>query len=86
MAFLSPESHEACLSYLCRRYAQAPGEAEGLLVTYQLFNLDPYNALEIGSLSVPLVFQVMPVLDSAEGACQFCEPRGVSSGHAMNYA
>ena len=32
-----------------------------MLVTYRLSNLDPYNALEIGSLSVPLVFQVMPL-------------------------
>lgn len=27
-------------------------------MTYHLSNLDTYNALEIGSLSVPLVFQV----------------------------
>ena len=28
-------------------------------MTYQLSNLDPFNALDIGSLSVPLVFQVL---------------------------
>ena len=45
-------------SVLCRRYAQAPGAVGGLLVTYELTNLDPFNAIEIGSLSLPLVFQV----------------------------
>ena len=59
MGSLLPESREARLWYLCRRYAQAPGEVGGLLVTYQLSNMDPYNALEIGSLSIPLVFQVV---------------------------
>ena len=42
----------------CRRYGQALGAAGGLLVTYTLANRDPFNALDIGSLSLPLVFQV----------------------------
>ena len=46
------------MSVLCRRYAQAPGAVGGLLVTYELTNFDPFNAIEIGSLSLPLVFQV----------------------------
>ena len=27
-------------------------------MTYELTNFDPFNAIEIGSLSLPLVFQV----------------------------
>ena len=49
---------KSCATLLCRRYGQAPGAAGGLLVTYTLANHDPFNALEIGSLSIPLVFQV----------------------------
>ena len=54
------------MGFLCRRYAQAPGAAGGLLVTYELTNLDPFNAIEIGSLSLPLVFQVRIVQASLQ--------------------
>ncbi|EIE25381.1 hypothetical protein COCSUDRAFT_61600 [Coccomyxa subellipsoidea C-169] len=43
--------------HLLRRYSQAWDKAGGLLVTYTLTNLDPFNAIEIGALSIPLVFQ-----------------------------
>ncbi|CAL8460615.1 g144 [Coccomyxa elongata] len=41
---------------LVRRYAQA-WDTGGIIVSYALTNLDPFNAIEIGALSIPLVFQ-----------------------------
>ena len=44
---------------MARRYAQAHDAAGGLLMTFTLTNEDPWNAVELGSLSLPLVFQVL---------------------------
>ena len=46
-------------------------------MTYLLSNLDPYNALEIGSLSLPLVFQVA-IKPSIITACYICHSVCVS--------
>jgi len=40
-----------------RHYSQAWDRAGGLLVSYTMTNLDSFNAIEIGALSIPLVFQ-----------------------------
>lgn len=45
------------MPFSSRHYSQAWDRAGGLLVSYTMTNLDPFNAIEIGALSIPLVFQ-----------------------------
>ena len=54
----SPACQPLSLPPLARRYAQAGDAAGGLLLSFTLTNLDPWNAVELGALSLPLVFQV----------------------------
>jgi hypothetical protein len=50
-----------------RRYAQAWDAAGGLLMSFTIANLDPWNAVELGALSLPLVFQVLVHCITAAG-------------------
>lgn len=54
-------------AFSARRYAQAWDAAGGLLMSFTIANLDPWNAVELGALSLPLVFQVPVTLSLLQG-------------------
>ena len=59
-AGLNGSNHRLSTQLLaCRRYAIAVDAVNSRIIEYTIRNTDPYNALEIGALGLPLCFQVM---------------------------
>ena len=61
MQYARPRSSDVrARRLMCRRYARAQDAVGGWITTFTMRNLDPYNAVEIGALGMPLCFQVTP--------------------------
>ena len=70
-----------------RRYAKAQDATGGWIMTFTVHNKDPYNAIEIGALGVPLCFQVRPAFSSMQHLscmCMYCCMGHQHAGHYSN--